>query len=305
VQTTLALFHDKFRQNPDFAQFTLDEVFERGGFAPNEKRFVNFVISAARFVHGGSGSDTPGSRDKISYTWNTPPWIESLVKLSTTKEYLAHLRARSKWLPSPTSPTTLSLREHNLVERSIPRNPQPPRNPGQTPNTDREIMTRQLFISHSEKNKQLAHLLVQFIEGCFVVPDDGIRCTSVDGYTLAPGESNNDVLKTNIKECSMLIALLTHESLLSAWVTMELGAAWILDKPTCAILATDVAFRDIQGPLSGNHAIKMDHPAGIANVVTVIEKHTKWPRRNLAKFTSALQLFIDQAKALFATAPDK
>ncbi len=142
VQTTLELFHDKFRQDPDFSKFTLDEVFDRGGFTPKEKRFVYFVIGTARFGDGGGGSLSQGSPDASVYKWNTPSWIERLMKMSTTKEYLAHLRAGSKRLPSPTSPTILNLGERNLVERSIPRNPQVPHDLVQVPNSNREIMTR-------------------------------------------------------------------------------------------------------------------------------------------------------------------
>jgi hypothetical protein len=305
VQTTLELFRDKFGQDPDFPQFTLDEVFDRGRFAAKEKRLIQFVISAARLANSGGGSSTPGSPDSIRYTWHTPSWIETLLKISTLDDYLAYLRAGTKRLPSPTSPVILGLAQRNLIENSILKNLQAPPVPAPESNTVGEMMTRQLFISHSAKDKQLATLLVDLIDRSFAVPDDGIRCTSVDGYALAPGDSSNDVLKNDIRGCSMLIALLTRDSLLSAWVTMELGAAWILDKTTCAILAPDVSFRDVHGPISGIHAIKLDNAAGIANMITVIEKHTKWSRRNLAKLTSALQQFVEQANGIFGAAPEK
>jgi hypothetical protein len=81
------------------------------------------------------------------------------------------------------------------------------------------------------------------------VPDKAIRCTSVSGYELAVGDVGDEVLRANLEQCSVVIGLLTEESLNSGYVIMELGAAWGLKKTTCALLAPSIDFERMPGPL--------------------------------------------------------
>ncbi len=120
------------------------------------------------------------------------------------------------------------------------------------------MTTIKIFVSHAAKDVEFAKALVNCLESCLEIPDKTIRCTSVPGYKLAPGDVSDDVLRDNLAQCLVVIGLLTETSLLSGYVIMELGAAWGLKKTTSAILAPGVNFDRIPGPLARRHAIMAD-----------------------------------------------
>src|SRR5262245_27537238 len=105
-----------------------------------------------------------------------------------------------------------------------------------------------------------------------------IRCTSVPGHKLAPGDVSDEVLRDNLEQCAVVIGLLTDESLKSGYVIMELGAAWGLKKRTCALLARGVEFERMPGPLARvhGHGVKADSDHDIASVMEVIAEQAGW-----------------------------
>src|SRR5437764_14322623 len=94
----------------------------------------------------------------------------------------------------------------------------------------------QLFVSHSSLDKALATAFVNLTLTVF----DGVRranvlCTAVDGHKLAFGDVPGDVLSRKLKT-SLVVCLLTPNSMKSPWVLFELGAAWGLSKRVMPIL---------------------------------------------------------------------
>jgi hypothetical protein len=149
-----------------------------------------------------------------------------------------------------------------------------------------------VFVSHSAKDAALAKAFVDCVEACVEVPDKALRCTSVSGYRLSPGDVSDEVLRDNLEQCSVVIGLLTDESLKSGYVVMELGAAWGLKKTTCALLAPGVHFNSVPGPLSRRHAVMIDSDHDIVSVMEVIAEKTGWPLRNRARSTAAVRTFV-------------
>lgn len=149
-----------------------------------------------------------------------------------------------------------------------------------------------IFVSHSAEDHAIAKALVHCIEASLDVPDKAIRCTSVPGYKLAPGEVSDDVLRDNLEKCDIVIGLLTEQSVKSGYVIMELGAAWGLKKTTCAILTPSVDFKNIPGPLSRTHAIKADSDHDVASLMEVISEKANLPMTNRAKSTAGVNAFI-------------
>ncbi|MFT3767288.1 MAG: toll/interleukin-1 receptor domain-containing protein [Minicystis sp.] len=154
-----------------------------------------------------------------------------------------------------------------------------------------------IFISHAAKDAALAKSFVDCLEACLEVPDRAIRCTSVPGYKLAPGDVSDKVLRKNLKQCSVVIGLLTNNSLNSGYVLMELGAAWGRKKTTCALLAPNIEFGRMPGPLSRLHAIKADNDHDIASLMEAIADNANLSLRNRARFTAAVSTFVAAAKA--------
>jgi hypothetical protein len=114
---------------------------------------------------------------------------------------------------------------------------------------------------------------------------------------LAPGDVSDDVLRENLEQCSVVIGLLTEESLRSGYVVMELGAAWGLRKTTCALLAPSIVYERVPGPLSRRHAVIADSDHDIVSVMDVIAEKTGWSLRNRARSTAAVGNFVASVRS--------
>lgn len=159
-----------------------------------------------------------------------------------------------------------------------------------------------VFVSHSAKDRDLARALVAYLEACLEIPDNSIRCTSVDGYKLDPGVNAHETLRDNLQHCHAVIGLLTEDSLKSGFVFMELGAAWVLKKITFPVLAPRIDFSRVPDPLRATHGIKVDDQAGLATLADVISREVGFPLRNSARRNAALQDFTSKVAALAAAA---
>lgn len=149
-----------------------------------------------------------------------------------------------------------------------------------------------VFLSHSSKDEKLAYGLIDCISKSMVVPEGKIRCTSVPGFKLRAGDDADDTLRNNLEHASIVIGLLSEESLASGYVIMELGAAWGLKRTTCAILTPGVDFRMIPGPLAGKHAIRSTNESDIAALMEQMSHILGWPLRNRASMTEGIRRFV-------------
>ncbi|WP_170319784.1 toll/interleukin-1 receptor domain-containing protein [Polyangium spumosum] len=156
------------------------------------------------------------------------------------------------------------------------------------------------FISHSSRDKELAKALVDCLEACiqFIGAESAIRCTSVEGHQLDPGDHAGEVLRQNLEQCKVVLGLLTKEGLKSSFVTMELGAAWALKKRTCALLTRDVAFSRIPGPLRERHAIKVESAEQMTQLMESIAKETGLQMRSATKVAAEVNQFVAKAARL-------
>lgn len=83
-----------------------------------------------------------------------------------------------------------------------------------------------VFISHSTKNRELVEQFVEFLKLGMGVENSRIFCTSENG-TLPTGRNFVEIIRQEVQEREMVIALITPEYLQSRFCMMELGAAWV------------------------------------------------------------------------------
>jgi hypothetical protein len=149
-----------------------------------------------------------------------------------------------------------------------------------------------IFVSHSSEDKELAKSLIQLIEAGLEAPRGTIRCTSVDGYKLDGGDDAPEVLRANLRECDVVLAMLTRASVSSSYVVMELGAAWALAKRAIPLIGHGVTFGDLPGPFKDIHALRMDHDADMGGLIETIGKCTSLPQTSdMPKILAALATF--------------
>lgn len=73
-------------------------------------------------------------------------------------------------------------------------------------------MNAKIFISHASKNKAVAEAITEAIMGAFMLAQDDIICTSVDGFGL-PGDASDFYrnIRDNIKNAKVVIYLISDE----------------------------------------------------------------------------------------------
>lgn len=151
-------------------------------------------------------------------------------------------------------------------------------------------MTTRIFISHSHADATIAKALVGLIESGLNVPEDSIRCTSLDGYKLEGGDPGPKTLRENLKTCNVVLVVLTKKSLASSFVLMELGAAWAFEKRAMPLVGPGADFGDFPGPFKDLHGLKMDHSPDMASVIDTVAKETSFGKKdNQSKIQAALR----------------
>ena len=151
---------------------------------------------------------------------------------------------------------------------------------GQQPRPPTSMM---VFISHSSKDFEIAKPLIDLLQKALHLRSVDIRCTSVDGYGMPGGVSNDERLRAEVHDAQLLIGLITPNSLGSAYVFFELGARWGAEKPMIPLLASGVTPEQLGGPLSGINAL--DSRVG-GQVYQLLEDAAKYLNLDLDKTSS-------------------
>jgi hypothetical protein len=115
-----------------------------------------------------------------------------------------------------------------------------------------------IFISHSRRDVSLVRLIVDFLMTSNIHKEE-IRCTSVPGFGIRLGRKVNEAIRDDIKECSVILGVLTKDSLDSLTVVLELGAGWGFDKTLVPITGPGISLSDLPDWLKGPHGMAWDH----------------------------------------------
>ena len=85
-----------------------------------------------------------------------------------------------------------------------------------------------IFVSHSNIDNTIVDGLTSFINDSYV--ELFLAHRDIGG-----GEEWKNVIRTKIRDCKGLVALVTPNFYKSEYTSQEVGAAWVLDKPILAI----------------------------------------------------------------------
>ncbi len=128
-----------------------------------------------------------------------------------------------------------------------------------------------VVISHSSKDKALAEALIDLLRSGLGLLASQIRCSSVDGYRLPAGVNTDDQLRKEIKSASVLVGLLTPNSLSSTYVLFELGARWGAELFLIPLLA-GIKPEEMRGPHSVLNALSCETENQLIQLVEDIAK---------------------------------
>jgi len=115
-----------------------------------------------------------------------------------------------------------------------------------------------IFISHSRRDASLVRLIVDLLMTSNLHQEE-IRCTSVRTHGLRLGQRVAPTLRDEIKECKIIIGVLTKDALDSFNVLLELGAGWGFDKRLIPITGPGIHLSDLPDWLKQPHGMRWDH----------------------------------------------
>ena len=130
-----------------------------------------------------------------------------------------------------------------------------------------EPMSLDVFISHSSSDAEIAWRLINLVRSSMKLAARLIRCTSVDGYRLPAGISIDERLRQEIHCSKAFIAIISPNSVHSAYVMFELGVRWGAEKPMIPLLAYGAGSNHLEGPLSTIHALNCGEPGQLHQFV--------------------------------------
>ena len=155
--------------------------------------------------------------------------------------------------------------------------------------------TPRIFISHRHKDEAVASALVDLLYAAFVIDDKDIRCTSVQPYTLAPGDRTSERLRVEISRADVVLGLLASDTSDSNYVLAELGASWGCDVPTFPLLIRGAQSEDVPEPLSERHSMSLEKASNGIQLVEEIARVSSLRRKKDA-LTRVLKKAEDLAK---------
>ena len=111
-------------------------------------------------------------------------------------------------------------------------------------------MKKNIFISHSSVNKEIAEQLCSFMVR-LGIKEEGIFCSSIIGQGVNNGEKLNEAIGKAISKSTLLVYILSRDFLESSYCMEELGVGWYLSqqkKASCFyLIVPDVDLSDLKG----------------------------------------------------------
>ena len=267
-----------FRYNEDQSQFEIPFIIEKAEQCAHVlkrtvEEFKEFIEWKNRDIRGGHRC------------------LESTIR--------KHLAQRLESLERGAVDAELISSNLGLPIKEVPRSEQ--MNETKRPQKVKETKTMskiQLFFSHSSVDQELAKSLVELVVGTIEIADEAIRCTSVPGYKLTTGDHTSSTLKKDLKSSSVVIGLLTKQSLSSSYVLFELGAAWGADTRIKPLLGPDADYSELPGPLKENNVVKISDRHAMVQLLNELSEPLGVTMKNAARVDWKVTAFVDQVSGL-------
>ena len=109
---------------------------------------------------------------------------------------------------------------------------------------------KNIFISHSSENKEIAEQLCAFITR-LGIKESRIFCSSIIGQGVNNGEKLNDAISVSINKAQVIVYIISRDFIESSYCMEELGVGWYLSqlkKASCFyLILPDIDLSDLKG----------------------------------------------------------
>jgi hypothetical protein len=154
-----------------------------------------------------------------------------------------------------------------------------------------------VFVSHSSADKNIAGAFVELLRAALLLSAKDIRCTSVDGYKLAPGTNADEQLRREVFEAQAFVALLSPTSIKSVYVMFELGGRWGARGYLAPVMVAGLDPSYLKPPLSAIHAVLGSSEGDLHQLIDTLGEKLGLAAEKPDAYLKALQAFADAAKA--------
>ncbi len=153
-----------------------------------------------------------------------------------------------------------------------------------------------VFISHSSIDVELVRNIVALLRFALNLKATQIRATSVAGHKLEGGANTESVLRREIRNCSVVIGVLSPASTQSMYVLFELGARWGMARELIPLTAGGLRPGSIRGPLAGRHILDCSKEGDVHKLVKQVKKLLHASQEDTEVYLEALAKVVACAK---------
>ncbi|HEY1939379.1 MAG TPA: toll/interleukin-1 receptor domain-containing protein [Candidatus Angelobacter sp.] len=156
-----------------------------------------------------------------------------------------------------------------------------------------------IFVSHSSKDANLAEAIVDLLRSALALNASEIRCSSVDGYKLPVGVNTESKLREEVNAATVVIGLITPNSLASSYVMFELGARWGSGLFLAPLLA-GVTPHELTGPLRLLNALSGENESDVHHLLKGVGEKLHRPLQNTASYIKRIATVEQLAREIHA-----
>lgn len=129
-----------------------------------------------------------------------------------------------------------------------------------------------IFINHSSVDATLVAKFIELLVSGIGISSTEIFCSSLPG-SIEPGKNITEEAREKIQQSSLVISIVSHSFNTNKFCLLELGAAWVLQKPNIFILVPPITLNDVVSILVGRFGVRIDSDDDLSTMRdTITEK---------------------------------
>lgn len=160
-----------------------------------------------------------------------------------------------------------------------------------------------IFISHAVDDKELVDKIIDFMQTGLDIPAKRFFCSSSAGLGPKKGMDFLEVIKSRIKNPTLVISVVSKNYYASEFCLCELGATWAMSKNHLPLVVPPLAFKDVTGVLKTTESTMINDEAELDEFGDAVCEHLGLAEKNTARWNSKKKEFLKLTKAIIKKLP--